>query len=108
MWYNIITRDEEIVRHRKEKEMKIVNYQGEKIRLHKGETLATVSYFWGGRWSKPEIDLCIIKKHFFRNGNEKRGEFDVVQELKTIQKGYHAKSASYHGKNFCEIATAEK
>ena len=88
--------------------MKIVNYEGEKIRLHKGETLATVAYYYGGKWSKPEIDLCIIKKHFFKNGNGKSGEFDIVKELKTIQKGYHATTAGYRGKNFREIDTAEK
>lgn len=95
-------------KRKEEKKMKIVVYDGEKVRLLKGETLAIVSEFYGGTWARPEKSLCVIKKKYFKNGKEKSGDFDVVRCVRVIQKGYRYGNASYRGKNFREIATAEK
>lgn len=68
--------------------MKITFYEGEKIRLHKGEVLAIVNEYGRGKWAKVRKTLCIIKEHFFKNGNAKRQDFEIVKTIKVLEKGY--------------------
>lgn len=68
--------------------MKITNYEGLKIRLHKGETLAIVNEYGVGKWAKARKTLCIIREHYFANGNAKRQDFEIVSTIRTIEKGY--------------------
>lgn len=60
----------------------ITNQKPEKIK-------ARITVYNGGRYGRPDEFIAIIKPEYFKNGNIKKSDFTIIEELETIKKGYN-------------------
>lgn len=86
--------------------MKTINLTFEDFRKEKmtGETVkAVIEEYNGGRYGRKGEYVAIIKPKFFKNGGIIRSNFDVVEKLETIKKGYAASSNATHAERIGSI-----
>ena len=50
---------------------------------------ARITVYNGGRYGRPDEFIAIIKPEYFKNGNIKKTDFTIIEELETIKKGYN-------------------
>lgn len=50
---------------------------------------ARITVYNGGKYGRPDEFIAIIKPEYFKNGNIKKSNFTIIEELETIKKGYN-------------------
>ena len=50
---------------------------------------ARITVYNGGKYGRPDEFIAIIKPEYFKNGNIKKTDFTIIEELETIKKGYN-------------------
>ena len=69
-----------------------------------GETVkAIIKEYNGGRYGRKGEYLAVIKPKFFKNGGIIRSNFEVVERLETIKKGYRASGNTTHAERVGSI-----
>lgn len=56
---------------------------------------AIIETYSGGRYGRSGEYIAIVEPQFFKNGNMKKTNFNVVETLETIKKGYRHHCANY-------------
>ena len=78
--------------------MKTINLTFEDFRKENmtGETVkAIIQEYNGGKYGRMGEYVAIIKPCFFKNGKIIRSQFEVVETLETLKKGYRYGNATY-------------
>lgn len=50
---------------------------------------ARITVYNCGKYGRPDEFIAIIKPEYFKNGNIKKTDFTIIEELETIKKGYN-------------------
>ena len=70
----------------------------------RGDTIkAVIEEYNGGKYGRKGEYLAIIKPRFFKNGGIIRSNFEVVERLETIKKGYAASGNATHAERIGSI-----
>lgn len=64
---------------------------------------ARITVYNGGRYGRPDEFIAIIKPEYFKNGNIKKTDFTIIEELERIKKGYNYRGTAASSAVISEI-----